>query len=169
MITPQTTIPDGTWLVGDEVTAGTYSATGGDRCYWARLSGFGGTVDDIIANDANASRPVVDIAPTDKGFETSGCGQWMPIAIVITPQTTIPDGTWLVGDEVTAWTYSAPGGTSCYWARLSAFSGTVDDIIASGFRSSRPVVDIDPTDAGFQTSGCGAWTPTRILGIERAV
>ena len=39
---PLTAIPDGTWLVGDEVPPGIYSAAGGAQCSWKRLSGFGG-------------------------------------------------------------------------------------------------------------------------------
>ncbi len=46
-----TTIPDGTWSIPEEVAAGTYSAPGGESCYWERLGGFSGDFDDIIAND----------------------------------------------------------------------------------------------------------------------
>ena len=39
---PLAAIPDGTWLVGQEVSAGIYTASGGEQCSWKRLGGFGG-------------------------------------------------------------------------------------------------------------------------------
>jgi len=68
-------IPEGTSVVGSTVQAGTYSSTGAD-CYWARLSGFGGTLDEIIANGNGPS--IVAIAPTDIGFHSERCG-WTKI------------------------------------------------------------------------------------------
>jgi hypothetical protein len=103
---------------------------------------------------------VVEIDPTDKGFNTGGCGRWMPVANVLTPQTVIPDGTWLVSDEVSPGTYSAPGSDECYWERLSGFSGELDDIIANDFGSGKQLVTIESTDAGFHTANCGEWTQT---------
>jgi hypothetical protein len=41
-----------------------------------RLSGFGGTFDEIIANDFGSGPRMVTISPTDVGFESSGCGPW---------------------------------------------------------------------------------------------
>lgn len=69
------------------------------------------------------------------------------------------DGTWIVGKEVIAGTYAAPGGDTCYWARLSGFSGESDDIIVNDAGSQRPIVTIAPTDTGFLTNGCGVWEP----------
>ena len=82
---PLAAIPDGTWLVGLEVSAGIYAAPGGAQCSWKRLSGFGGTSDEVIAGASRAVRPIVEIAPTDKGFETSNCGQWTPVSLPATP------------------------------------------------------------------------------------
>ena len=83
-------IPDGTWLVGLEVSAGIYTAPGDEQCYWKRLSGFGGTSDEVIASASGAVRPIVEIAPTDKGFETSNCGQWTPVSLPATPTPVSP-------------------------------------------------------------------------------
>lgn len=70
---------DGTHVVGEDIQPGTYRTHGDDGssfgCYWARLSGFSGELDEIIAND-NAQNTVVTIAETDKGFSSSGCGTW---------------------------------------------------------------------------------------------
>jgi hypothetical protein len=75
---PTAAFGDGTYIVGVDISPGTWRAPGGDRCYWARLAGFNGAVDDIISNDLPAGAAVVTIAPTDKGFKTSNCGDWSP-------------------------------------------------------------------------------------------
>ena len=74
--TQATSMGDGTWAVGIDIAPGTYSTSGGDTCYWARLSGFEGGTDSIIANDLPKGSAIVSIAPTDKGFATKGCGTW---------------------------------------------------------------------------------------------
>ena len=156
--TPEPGFGDGTWIVGDEIEAGLYAAGPGlDGCYWERRSGFSGNFDDTIANDFGNPRPIVHIVSTDKGFTSERCGRWQPLADVLTALTTIPDGTWSIPEEVTAGTYSAPGGESCYWERLSGFSGDFDDTIANDLGGGRAIVEIAPTDAGFHTSDCGEW------------
>lgn len=77
---------DGTFLVGDDITPGTYRSTGTGLCYWARLSGFQGGLSEIIGN-GNDSPEIVSISPSDVGFETRGCGRWLPIELT-------GDGTW---------------------------------------------------------------------------
>jgi len=72
---PKTTFGDGEYRVGSDIAAGTYRASGTGECYWARLKGFSGDLDDILAN--NAGRPgIVTIAASDAGFKTEGCGTW---------------------------------------------------------------------------------------------
>ena len=73
-----TTIVDGVWLVGPQVVAGTYSNAGGGResCYWARLSGFGGHLTEIIANGASRSPQIVTVRSSDVGFQSWDCGTW---------------------------------------------------------------------------------------------
>ena len=77
---PTTTIPGsfgtGTKIVGTDVSVGRYMTTSGSSCYWGRLRGFGGTVDEIIANDFASGSMVVQILSTDVGFMSSGCGTW---------------------------------------------------------------------------------------------
>ncbi len=149
---------DGTWIVGTDVGPGIYAAAGGTLCYWSRLSGFGGSLGEIIANELSAGRTVVEIASEDKGFETAGCGDWRPVIEVTAPLSAIPEGTWLVGDEIPSGTYSAEGGDLCYWARLNGFSGELGDIIANNVGAGKQVAEITSTDAGFSSRGCGAWT-----------
>ncbi len=62
--------------MGRDVRPGTYRSNGRDFCYWARLKGFGGDLDDIIANDIREGSSVVTIRSTDEGFASSGCGTW---------------------------------------------------------------------------------------------
>lgn len=75
---PLAAIPDGTWLIGAEVSPGLYAAPGGTQCAWKRLSGFGGTPEETIAA-GGGERPIVEIAQTDRGFATDSCGEWTPL------------------------------------------------------------------------------------------
>ncbi|MDQ3690912.1 MAG: hypothetical protein M3406_12950 [Chloroflexota bacterium] len=49
-------------------------------CYVARLSGFSGTLDEIISNDISSEGGlVITVAASDAGFETTGCGTWTKV------------------------------------------------------------------------------------------
>jgi hypothetical protein len=79
--TPQTAFSDGTYRVGTDIVAGTYKSTAtSDNCYWERLSGFGGTLGEIIANYFGSSPTYVTIAPTDVGFRSSNCSGWSKVS-----------------------------------------------------------------------------------------
>jgi hypothetical protein len=81
-ITSSPTAPfgEGKFIVGTDIAPGTWrSSASSGGCYWERLSGFGGTFGDIIANNFSSSIEVVTIAPGDAGFESSGCGTWTKI------------------------------------------------------------------------------------------
>jgi hypothetical protein len=161
---PPTTPPpagfgDGTHRVGTDIAAGRYQAPGSSDCYWARLKGFSGTVDDIIANDVGTTHVVVDIAPSDAGFEASGCGQFTPYTPPAAPVAAFGDGDWVVNSDIFPGTYQSPGSSGCYWARVTGFGGTIDEIVANDYSTGGPVtVTISPTDAGFVSSGCTGWT-----------
>jgi hypothetical protein len=139
---------------------GTYRAPGpGSFCYWERLSGFSGGLDDIIANNTTGDPSVVTIAATDKGFRTSGCGTWTSdLSAITTSKTSFGPGTFIVNTDISPGTYSAPGGSTCYWSRLSGFGGSVSDVIANNLSPGGSVVaTIAATDKGFQSSGCGTF------------
>jgi hypothetical protein len=71
---------DGVRVVGGEITPGRDQAAGSGNCYWGRLSGFGGTLGEIITNDLLSAGPVVvDIVSTDAGFQSNGCGTFTRI------------------------------------------------------------------------------------------
>lgn len=155
------TFGDGTYIVGTNIQPGTYRASGGSGCYWERESGFSGSLDDIIANDFASGPAVVTIAPGDAGFQSDGCGTWTSSLAPITTSLTAPfgDGTYIVGTDIAAGTWQAPGGDACYWQRLSSFSGSLDAIIANDNPSGPVVVTIAPNDLGFSSDGCGVWSP----------
>jgi dipeptidyl aminopeptidase/acylaminoacyl peptidase len=153
------TFGDGTWRIPTDIKAGTYrtreSSTG---CYWARLKGFSGGLDDILANESTDAPTIVTILASDKGFETAGCGTWTSDLSEITDsKTSFGEGTFIVGTDIAAGTYRAPGGDGCYWARLSGFSGSLDEIIANDIPTGSAIVTIKSSDKGFSTSGCGTW------------
>ena len=81
-ITASKTAPfdDGEYFVGVDVAAGTWRASGtGETCYWERLSGFGGTSNQIIANGLSDTAPIVTIGSRDKGFASTSCGTWTKV------------------------------------------------------------------------------------------
>lgn len=75
------------------------------------------------------------------------------------PRTVVSgDGTYRVGTTLKPGLYKATGtGGSCYWKRISGFSGSFDEIIENYFGSARTYVQIRPGDRGFETSRCGQW------------
>lgn len=78
---PATTFGPGLFVVGTDIEPGTYKATvPGDSggCYWERVSGLGGELAEVIANDGVAAGDTVtvEIDPSDVGFASDGCGTW---------------------------------------------------------------------------------------------
>ena len=155
-----TTMGDGTWAVGIDIAPGTYITSGGDTCYWARLSSFNGEFGSLIANENGNGQAIVTIEPTDKGFTTKDCGTWSPLPASGHQATTMGDGTWAVGIDIAPGTYSTSGGDTCYWARLSSFNGEFSSLIANGLPMGPAVVTIEPTDKGFTSKDCGTWAKT---------
>ena len=150
-------VGDGTHRVPKDIGPGTYRSTGDGTCYWARLAGFSGELDDILAN-GNYTPEIVTIAKKDAGFETQGCSDWVPVkqTAPAKPAAKFGDGTYQVGVHIKPGTYRAGGGGTCYWARLSDFSHAgVGGIIANG--NEPTVIEIEKSDAGFTANGCGTW------------
>jgi|GEM_PF-1318906 len=151
---------DGTHQVGKDIKPGTYrTRSGSSGCYYARLSGFGGDLDNIISNDNTSAPAVVTIAASDKGFESSGCGTWtQDLSQITSSKTSFGDGIFIVGTDLVAGTYRSTGASGCYYARLSGFGGDLNQIIANNNTDSAAIVTIAASDKGFQSSGCGTWT-----------
>lgn len=151
---------NGTHIIGTDIQAGTYRSQGTKTCYWARLSGFSGQLDDIIAN-GNNSPEIITISASDAAFKTAGCGQWVAIESTYptTPSISFLDGTYKVEKHIAPGTYRADGSPDdlCYWARLSNFSHAgISGVITNG--NSPAVIQISSSDKGFSTFGCGNWT-----------
>jgi hypothetical protein len=160
---PPVTFGTGVYLVGKDIPAGRYYTVPANGCYWERLSGLGGTLAEIIANDSISDyrQAIVDIKASDLAFSTNaGCGTWFS-----TPrlgfQAVIPSGTWLVGAQIAGGTYQVNASSGCYWERLRDFTGSLSSIIANDYVSGAgpQLVSIAAGDVGFTTnSSCGTWT-----------
>lgn len=85
-------IPDGSYVVGETIEAGTYETTvptkvvygGRDAahlCYWEREKNLNGDLSGVLVNDniAAGKTGTVTIKATDAGFRTDGCGTWRRI------------------------------------------------------------------------------------------
>jgi hypothetical protein len=153
------TFGDGTYQVGKDIQPGTYrTRTRSTNCYYARLRGFSGSTDDIIANNDTDAPAVVTIKPTDKGFSSQNCGTWTKdLSRITASMTGFDDGMYIVGTDITPGTYKDAGGDGCYYARLSGFGNTTDDILANNLASAPAIVTISASDKGFETKGCGTW------------
>jgi hypothetical protein len=68
------TFGNGDFRVGHDIGSGTYIASQPVGCYWARLSGFSGAPSDVIQSNVGSGE--AEIAPTDVGFSSTGCGTW---------------------------------------------------------------------------------------------
>jgi hypothetical protein len=70
------------------------------------------------------------------------------------------DGTYAVGSDIAPGIYSSAGPVgdgTCYWKR----TGNPDGNLIDNAISKKPqVVQIDPTDKSFKTSGCQPWQLT---------
>jgi hypothetical protein len=70
---PTSTFGDGTYVVGEQIAAGTYQATPSPSCYWARhADATGGS---IVANDNVDGSAVVTLEAGDI-FQSARCGTW---------------------------------------------------------------------------------------------
>ena len=68
----------GTFAVGTQVAPGRWRSDGGDLCYWERLGGLGGGLDELVASAGVPGPTEVVVAPTDAAFRSFGCGTWRP-------------------------------------------------------------------------------------------
>lgn len=151
---------DGMFQVGKDIQAGTYrTREGSANCYYSRLSGFTGALGEILANDNTDAPAVVTIAAGDKGFQSTSCGTWTADLSQITQsKTSFGDGEYIIGTDIEPGTYKSSGSAGCYYARLSGFSGSLDEVVANDNTDAAAIVTIDAGDKGFQSTRCGTWT-----------
>ena len=74
-VTSRRGFSDGTHLIGKDIQPGLYH-TRSLGCYWERLSGLSGSLDDILANENTSGPSYVEISPTDYAFKSVSCGTW---------------------------------------------------------------------------------------------
>lgn len=68
------------------------------------------------------------------------------------------DGVHLVSQDIKPGLYTSKSTGTCYWARLSDLTGELDDVIANG-NNSPEIVEVQASDAAFESRGCGRWVP----------
>ncbi|MBW3537220.1 MAG: cell wall-binding repeat-containing protein [Actinobacteria bacterium] len=159
---PAAAFGDGLYRLDGGFPPGTYRTLGSAAgCYWERLRGFSGHPSDIIANDLANETMIVTVLPSDAAFRVSGCSLWTadltPDEIARTSADRLADGTWLVNTEVQPGMWTASGGTTCYWERVSGFGGELSEVIQSG---TSPTVTVEAGDLGFKSRRCGTWSLT---------
>ena len=77
--TSTTSFADGTYFGDTDIEPGTYRSSGSSGCYYARLAGFNGGFENLIANEVTDAPSIVTIEPTDAGFQSRRCGTWTRI------------------------------------------------------------------------------------------
>ena len=157
------TFGDGEHIVNVHITPGIYTSPGPEtgRCAWRRLKGFGGSGADHVAVRNPVGRNIAEIAANDAAFVTFGCGEWKSFdssgedAVL----TSFGRGTWAVSEEIEPGTYAAdvPIGSTCFWSRLSSFSGEPMAFVATESAILHSVMTINDLDEGFYSDGCGVW------------
>jgi len=67
----------GTWLVNKEIEPGLWqNSDSSEGCRWARLASLDGTSSAITATGSGTSIITIEIVPTDRAFDSWGCGNW---------------------------------------------------------------------------------------------
>lgn len=99
---------------------------------------------------ASADKPGRAAEPAEKAAAAEGL------------DTTVGQGSYLVGEDIAAGTYKTGGPTAsdvplCYWARAKDSSGEVGSIIANGTPEGPSRVTVNKGET-FETNGCKQWT-----------
>lgn len=148
-------VEEGTHLVGTDIEPGIFVGLAGEglieSCYWARLDGLSGELDDLIANDNGEGLFYVEILETDTALETR-C-ELLPIEQVPARETYLTEltsGTYLVGRDIEAGIFRGEAGAdiveSCYWARLNNVNGGLGSIITNNNSTGQFFIEVQPTD-----------------------
>lgn len=151
----------GTYLVAEEIQPGLYVGNAGEgffgSCYWARLADLTGSLDSLLANDNANGQYYVQVLESDEALETDCDLRFLPElpAASATFPAVIAPGAYLVGIDVQPGRYRGEGGDdfmeSCYWARLSSFTGDLGSILANNNATGQFFIDVQPGDFGLET------------------
>ena len=169
---PHDRIGDGTYLVGTDIEPGTYVAESRDGgfCRWLTLSGFTGRQRDVSASGVGVARGIVSLRPDAGGFTSTGCEEWtqVPDELNADATTTFGEGEYVVGHHVAPGIYTSPGARAgrCLWRRLSDFTGSSGETIATRNSVGKVIAQIEEGDAGFEAYRCGTWTPFELTSSD---
>ncbi len=162
---------DGTYGVGygpGQLRPGaTYSTAGGQGCHWVEWVWdnipYVALVRAWDERTSAAERQIHTISAGLSGaFSSDGCGIWEPV----TPRTPPfspptagkPAGMWRVPTDMAHGTWSAPGGSGCYWARLENFQEPYGNNVISQHRGGgRQTIHVGRSVHGFESTGYGTW------------
>ncbi len=159
--TPTSEYGVGTYRVGSDILPGIYAGKAGtgirESCYWARLRGASGMLEDIIANDNAVGQFYIEVLSTDALLEircsVTAFADWPAPA---SPASDIGPGTYIVGRDISSGTFRGKAGAdildSCYWARLRGVSGELSDIIANDNAKGQYFVEVAATDFALHTA-----------------
>ena len=179
--TPGQPFGDGTFVAGVDIAPGRYrSISATADCQWELLSALTGRRKVFGERPGASSSTIADVSPETAGFYSTGCGSWSTdLSPIVAPGEPFGDGAFLVGPEIAPGRYRSSGAGSCWWERRSGFSGshledyrnprdvigdvnyreTISHSVLGGLPSGvHTIVDIEDTDTGFFSDGCGVWT-----------
>lgn len=175
------TIADGDWEVGKNLQPGTYLAPHGGACYWWRQNEAGGDLDSAIPGQSEViaagymlqGQAMVTILDSDRYFTSVGCGTWLPYQPGGTPNDTVGNGDFAVGDHLLpgVWQTTTASG-ACAWEIATGFADHAD-IVTSGEGPGPHTITIDPSMRRFSSIDCGTWqrigdVPTEPAGRARS-
>ncbi|HEV7758828.1 MAG TPA: DUF1707 domain-containing protein [Acidimicrobiales bacterium] len=154
--------------VGQDIAPGRYLSTPEVQCYWERVKGFSGTLDDVIDSGVPFGKHViVDVLASDAGLRSQGC-DFRAYAAPAAPAAAFEDGDWLVGSDVAAGSYELTEMTSeltgdaslCAWERGRDFTHDIFTVIDSGYPAGAAVTVQLNVGERFSSDMCGTWTHT---------
>jgi len=118
----------------------------------------GATSSSYVPLNAQAgAKLTVRVTASNPFYTTRSATSAATAAIAAASAVTSKSGVLRVGVDIKPGTYYTAATTSCYWARLSDASGSLDSIISNDIGSGRRMVTIEAGDAYFEANRCGAW------------
>jgi len=145
--------------VNKDIAPGRYIAAPSTNCYWARLSGTGGTLGEILADGNSSGQVIVDINATDAAFQSSRCSRFAPYVPPPSAGFTIGEGAWVVGEQLQPGTYRTATVAGCHWSRKRDATGGLQSIIADGIVDGDAIVTIRAGEV-FESVRCKTWYRT---------
>ena len=145
----------GMYEVGSDIEPGVYFSPNAS-IYAARLSGFSGSMEDVIANTNPSGQWYLEIESGDKAVQFDS-GNWVSLedskkVEMHEKQTTISDGIYKVGLDIEPGKYKMTSGSPIYWARLKDASMEMGSIIANGNPTGQVIVEVQEGEY-FEISG----------------